>query len=78
MKTIQLAKPQTEERLCRPIQVGELMKPLMNIIAHPDRNNLIRDFFSSEDERRQEEVREATAKPFHKARIISLFNDQIA
>lgn len=80
MKTIQLTKPQTENRLCRTVQIDELIEPLANIIAHPDRNRLIRDFFSSEDERRKEEVRVATlnAKPLRRWRVISLYNNQTA
>lgn len=70
----------TNERLCRTAKIGELMPPLMNIISHPDRNNLIRDFFSSEDERRKEEVRVATlkSKPRRRGRVISLYINQTA
>lgn len=70
----------TNERLCRTVQIGELIEPLANIISHPDRNNLIRDFFSSEDERRKEEVRVATlkSKPRRRGRVISLYTNQTA
>lgn len=68
------------DRLSRTVQIGELVEPLANIISHPDRNRLIRDFFSSEEQRRREEVRVATLKikPRRMARIIPLYNNQIA
>lgn len=68
----------TNERLCRPVRVGELIEPLMKIISHPDRNNLIRDFFAAEDERRRAEVFVATqkARSRKKTRIIPMNNNR--
>lgn len=32
-----------------PVRIGILLEPLMEIFSHPDRNNLIREFFAAEE-----------------------------